>query len=127
MLNLRTGLSEAKKKIQPGVYTSEVTDVHWAPGYVEGKAIEVRYRLSNDNGNEFPFKETFLVDPDHERSAKFFNYLAENGIEDVEEFVGCHERVTIMRDVVNGATFANIVNREFITEGGKVVDDSVEV
>ena len=127
MFNLRRGLSEAKKKIQPGEYVSEVVNIRWAPGYVEGKAIEIRYRLSNDSGNDFPFKETFLVDPEHERSAKFFNYLAENGIEDVEEFVGCHERVTVMRDVVNGATFANIVDREFITDGDKITDDTVEI
>ena len=116
MFNLRRGLAEAKKKIKPGVHVSEVIEIRWAPGYVEGKAIEVKYKLTDEDDNVFPFKETFLTDPEHARSAKFFTYLEDNGLDDIENFVGVKERVTIMRDVANGATFSNIVDREFLID-----------
>ena len=105
-----------KAKLIPGDYTSIVESVDWAEGYVKGKAIKISYHLTSKSGSEFEFSEIFWVHGSS-RSNDFDKYLKKNGIEDIADFVGCEENLTLMNDIRNGKTYLNIVDRKFIAHG----------
>ena len=105
-----------KLKLVPGDYTSTVKSVDWADGYIKGKAIKISYHLTSKSGSEFEFSEVFWV-RGSSRSVDFNEYLKSNGIFNVDDFVGCEEKLTLMNDVRNGKTYLNIVDREFIAHG----------
>jgi hypothetical protein len=49
------------------------------------------------------------------RTNKFEDYLTSNNIDSLDDFVGCHERLTFQNvEAYNGKTYINIVEREFI-------------
>lgn len=105
-----------KAKLSPGDYTSIVKSVDWAEGYVKGKAIKVTYILTSESGSEFEFSEIFWVHGGN-RSRDFDKYLNDNRIDNIADFVGCKEKLTLMNDVRNGKVYLNIVDREFIAHG----------
>lgn len=105
-----------KLKLVPGDYTSTVKSVDWADGYVKGKAIKISYHLTSKSGSEFEFSEIFWVHGGN-RSRDFDKYLNDNRIDNIADFVGCKEKLTLMNDVRNGKVYLNIVDREFIAHG----------
>lgn len=113
-------------KLVPGDYTSIVKSVDWAEGYVEGKAIKLSYHLTSKSGSVFEFSEIFWVHGSS-RSDNFDKYLKSNGISNVDDFVGCEEKLTLMNDIRNGKTYLNIVNRKFIAHGKGGASNGVEV
>ena len=104
-----------KNKLRPGEYDAVVVSLTDAAGYVPGDAFTIAYELQRED-NIFRFKETFINDLYDPRTAKLINYLADNGIsaDDLNTFVGCHEKVTLLKEVIPGrGTFLNIVDRHF--------------
>ena len=115
-----------KAKLSPSDYTSIVKSVDWAEGYVKGKAIKVTYILTSESGSAFEHSEVFWV-RGSSRSVDFDKYLNDNGIDNIADFVGCKEKLTLMNDVRNGKVYLNIVDREFIAHGEAGASNGLEV
>ena len=105
-----------KNTLRPGEYESIVVSLTDADGYVPGNAFTLTYELQRDD-SVFLFRETYINDLGDPRTAELLNYLADNGItlENIDVFVGCHEKVTLLKEVKLGrGTFLNIVDRHFV-------------
>ena len=122
MFDFNTKKSPPKKRgLKPAEYTSHVNSVAWAPGYREGDAFEVCYTLTNSDGEAFPYKELFYCNGPNNRTEGFYDYLAKHGINSIEAFVGCNEKLTILKRVKDNRTFLTIDHREFLGSGGTTV------
>lgn len=115
-----------RAKLKPGEYTSTVKSVDWADGYVKGKAIKIAYDLVAKDGSEHEFSEIFWVNGS-DRSGDFNQYLKDHGINHVDDFVGCKEKLTLLNDIHKGKTYLNIVEREFVSLGEDGDSDALEV
>ena len=112
-----------KKNLLPiGVYDSIVTDVCWAEEYRKHSTIRISYELTDKTGKQFPHSELFRISHPTDRTKEFSDYLEENGIIDWTDFVGCHEKLSIKRDVKG--SFRTIDEREFIS--GPTTDAETE-
>lgn len=119
MLRLTKKAAATVKKpgLRPGIYTSTVVSVESAPGYAEGHAQQVSYELADSAGNVYTYREIFrTAEPVGQRSENFFDYLADNGITEWEQLVGCQERVTLLYEFVGSRKYLNIVERQFAYE-----------
>ena len=106
---------KAEKKLPPeGVYNSVVIDVRWAENYEPETAYEIEYRITAEDGTVYRHKEIFKTDLRNKRTAKFENYLAQNGINDLDDFKGQEEKLTFKHVSKDGNVFFNIDNREFV-------------
>ena len=117
MLDLRKRRlgKQGRKKLPEGVYDSVVIDVTWAAGYAPEEAYEIIYEITDNEGNKYRHREIFKTNRRNLRTAEFEEYLAENGIEDLADFKGKHERLTFAyQEAYNGSNYFNIVEREFI-------------
>ena len=112
-LSLRKRGKAGKQLLPDGVYDSVVVDVKWADGYEAEEAYEVTYELTSKEGKVYRHREIFKNDVKNKRTAAFEDYLADNGIEDLLDFKGKCEKLTIQRVKVGSREFANIVDREF--------------
>lgn len=113
-LSARNRGNAGKQLIPDGVYDSVVTDVHWAEGYEPEEAYEVNYELTSQNGKVYRHREIFKTDERNKRTAAFEAYIFGNGIADLADFTGKHEKLTIKRVKIGEREFANIVDREFV-------------
>lgn len=104
-----------KQGIRPGTYTARITDVCWTSGYVVGKAFTVKSVLISSNGTELTYEEIFYNSRKNARSAAFFDYLEDNGIGDLADFVGCTEEVVIAKNTDGFKTFNTIEKRTFVS------------
>ena len=105
----------AGKQILPdGVYDSVVVDVKWADGYDPEEAYEITYRVTSEDGKVYQHREIFKTDEKNRRTAAFEDYLADNGVDNLSDFNGKREKLTIKRVKVGAREFANIVDREFL-------------
>lgn len=122
MVNLNTLAKKrnasGNKKLHHGSYKSRVKDVCWSEGHVEGVAFDVIYELTDAKGNTFDFKEKFFTE-NNTRTEDFCNYLFENGIVELSDFVDCEEQVTLQIDVKNNRSFFTITTRNFIQLSNK--------
>ena len=104
----------SQQQARPGVQDSVATSVTEPEGYAPCTAIEITYRLTDSAGRVSSHREIFITGgkriPD--RTLDFEDYLDANGIEDYSDFVGCAERLTMVK---NGL-YLNIVNREFVSK-----------
>lgn len=100
----------AKKRLVAGRYTAEVTFCDYHPEYLNGSAIKVVYRLTNENGDEFDFPETFFNDMENPRTASFSKHLADIGIDPdhFQDFVGVREAFELKKNVHNNRTVLSI-------------------
>lgn len=115
MVNLKNLNKKKKNQVHPGTYVSMVVSVEDAPGYVAGEAIKISYELTSQTGKINKFSEVFWT-ANVTRSDEFFDYLADNGIETLDDFVGCVEEVEILRRVTNnGFAAPSIVKRTFVS------------
>lgn len=103
-----------KQLLPDGVYDSVVIDVQWADGYESEEAYEITYRVTSEDGKVYQHREIFKTDERNKRTAAFEDYLADNGIIDLSDFIGKREKLTVKRVKVGTREFANIVDREFI-------------
>ena len=113
-LSKRNRGNAGKQLIPDGVYDSVVIDVKWADGYVAEEAYEVTYELTSENGKAYRHREIFKTDERNKRTAAFEDYLADNGITNLSDFNGKHEKLTLQHVKVGSREFANIVDREFV-------------
>ena len=119
MLNLkkrRLG-KQGNKKLPEGIYDSVVIDVRWADGYTLEEAYEVIYEITDGEGCAYRHREIFKTNSRNLRTTEFEEYLADNGIEDLEEFKGKREKLTFeYQEAYNGKSYFNIKEREFVNE-----------
>lgn len=128
MLDLTKFNTKKKKTLSTGFHFSRVDDVYWSKGFIEGQAIEIKYTITDTDGTEHEFKETFYNDDSNERTNEFFEYLKQHGIDDINEFVGCTEEVDIRKNATNRGVFKTIYRRKFIsksTSSATVTSDEV--
>lgn len=107
-------LQYRQQQARPGNQDSVVTSVTEPEGYTPGTAVKITYRLTDSAGRVSSHHETFIIGgkriPD--RTYDFNEYLDANGIEYYDDFVGCAERLTMVK---NGL-YLNIVKREFVSK-----------
>lgn len=116
MLDLQKKVSKSKKNnVRPGNYTAKVTNICWTPGYVKGKAITITYELVSSSGKSYPFEELFFNSRQNSRTDEFMAHLEAAGIDDINDFVGCTEEVTIAKTADAYHSFSTISDRQFIS------------
>lgn len=96
---------EAKKpRLRNGEYLATVTFCDFSDKYLNNSGIEVRYTLEDKAGNSFDFKEFFKTSLKAPRTYSFFCHLEELGIDldNLTEFVGVREYVTLKRNFAEG-------------------------
>lgn len=113
-----------KPRLVPGTYDSTITSIEDAPGFVANSAVKISYLLEK-NGATFEFSEVMMISARHKRTADFMKYLEDNGYdpEYLGDLIGVKERVEILKeDMGLRGIHLNIVNREFIKDGGDGAD-----
>ena len=107
-------------KLKPGIYTSTVVNIDFRLDYDDEYAILVEYTVEDDNGNEYPFKETFFNVINNYRTQKFYSYLIDNGIslQNYRTFIGCTEEFILEEIVKDNVPFITIRERKFIAKAG---------
>ena len=117
-LEKRRRQRRSPKKLPEGVYTSVVIEVRWADGYDDPEeAYEVIYEITDESGNIYRHREIFKNNALSERTSKFEDYLTDNGIKNLDDFVGNREKLSFSYVKANGNEFFNITDREFIGNG----------
>ena len=118
MLNLKDRNRGIFSKLVPqGTHIAEVLSVEWCDSdrYGFEGAYEVIYQITTEDGRVFRHREVFKTTLNNKRTRDFENYLADNGIENLDDFVGKREKLTFQHKIVDGYTFSNIVKREFLS------------
>lgn len=113
-----------KARLTPGSYVSTIVSIEEAPGFVANSAVKISYLLEK-NGATFEFSEVMMISARHKRTADFMKYLEDNGYdpEYLGDLIGVKERVEILKeDMGLRGIHLNIVNREFIKDGGDGAD-----
>ena len=114
-LQKKAGNAAHTSNVPVGKYNSVVLSVEEPKDFAPGEKAIIRYELTNDKGEKFSFKDEYLIRRATPRTYELFEYLAEYGIDDLEDFVGCEEEVEIlMRSGRYGQNFASICSREMI-------------
>ena len=115
-LSLSAAFSDKKaaNRLKVGTYQSEVVSVAYSSEHANNSALEIHYRLTAGNGDQFDFKEYFFLKPLNARSRSFLTYLKNHGIDldDLETFVGCHETLVLKRSTTS--KFLTIESRSFL-------------
>lgn len=101
------------ESVPHGKYSCRCDEVIWAPGYKPGSAFKMTYTLTNSAGEEFSLKEIFY-NSNTARTCEFFEYLIENGFQDVFDFEGSTEEVEIGYSVSGYKRFNGIISRSFV-------------
>ena len=113
--NIRT---RKKSSLRPGTYRSEVKSVSYDEAYANETMLKFTYCLQDKQGNTYSFLERFENRRENPRSADFFDYLDRNGIslDELEQFEGCRESLTLRWNLRHGKKFLTITNREFLAD-----------
>ena len=122
-LSKRKKISQ-KNKIKPAQYPSVVKAVEETDGYIEGTSVTIRYILTDCNGKKLEYSELFHITERNKRTCDFLDYLEENGIEDLADFVGCQEMLTLAKDGTRNGLI-RICEREFLDKEVDSVDVGV--
>jgi len=117
MLDLQKLSNNTSKKnnVRPGTYTATVTDICWTPGYVEGRAFTIHYELVSNSGKSYEYSETFFNTRRNARTDEFLDHLNAAGIEDINDFVGCVEDITIAKTADAYRSYSTISDRQFVS------------
>lgn len=111
----KSSKSKSLKKAPAGTYESSVKKVSWAEGAENEEAFEIVYDLENADGEKYWHREKFKNTEKNPRTWKFFEYLLDNGIEDLDDLVGKKEQMVLEeREGYDGNTYVNITARAFI-------------
>ena len=119
-MSVKKGKPSPKMKVKLNEpYSAKCVSVEPAPGYMPGKAILIKYQLTDTAGNTLPHKETFHCSDDvyNERTEKFVDYLNDNGISNVHDLIGCTEEFIFLKDVTKRGTAIVIAQRKLISKG----------
>lgn len=103
--------------IKPGIYEATVTACGYDDSYAGDGAIRVAYELIGSNGKTFNHSEVFFDNDYNDRTWEFKEHLYDIGIteDNLEDFVGCKERIVVKKIVRNNRALPGIVEREFIS------------
>ena len=116
-LQKKATTTSKKHDLHPGTWMSTVISAKSAPCYAKGHAQQICYELTDSAGNVYPYQEIFrTVEPVGQRSEDFFDYLADNGITEWDQFVGCQEVLTLEYEFKPSGRFLNITKRQFVYE-----------
>ena len=108
-----TTANTRKDHIPPNIYPSTVVKVEYDTRYKDGAYI-LTYLLQGKS-KTYTYEERFIDNTRFARTRKFYRYLAKNGIDEVEDFEGCHEEVDLRWDFTNtGKRELTIADRTFI-------------
>ena len=118
-------LAYAKKSInstpnssaRPGEYDSILVDIKPNPKFVDGDAFIFSYELTDlKTGDKFQKSETIFNRFDNPRLKTILDHLKDHeiAIENVEDLLGMHEKLTLKYEVVGTRAYCNIIDREFI-------------
>ena len=102
---------------RPGVYLSTLVEITPAPGYRDGDAYVFTYSLTDKNsGAQYVKKETFFNNAQNERFDNLITKIEAHGfvINDIDDFLGLHEEVVLMKEVNNNVPYLNVYDRTFI-------------
>ena len=108
--------SKKSKKIT-GVFKSEVTKFYYEnKHHIPDTYLIVEYKLTDESGAEYEYKESFLDNGRNDRADDFFYYLEENGIpyENRFDFLGREEELDIRIDSSTNSLLSTIYTRKFI-------------
>lgn len=108
-------------KLKPGQYTAKVTNVEWAPGYINHSAFKVSYELTDAKGKTFTYSEIFFTNDENDRTAEFYEHLGQNDIPNLGGYAGCTEVVEIGKDVQHNKARLTIYKRTFISQDDEKV------
>ena len=104
--------------IAPGTYNSTVVGVDFDDRYRDG-AYVIKYEV-DIGGKKAHHSEIFVDNPRFTRTRDFYNYLEDNGIDDIEEFKGCCEEIRIKWNFTNsGQRKLTIDSRKFLGFGAQ--------
>lgn len=118
--------SPKKKFAPPGTYDSILTKIEPAPGFETGHAFTFFYELTDViTGKKFTKSEVILNDYHNSRFKTIIDSITDEGInvENIEDLLHMHERITIKKVVSNGHPYSNIVERSFL--GFKRLEDAI--
>ena len=102
-----------KETVHPGIYPSKVSKVEYDERYADGAYI-ITYELQGKN-KQLNHQELFIDNIRFERTFEFYNYLMENGITCVEDFLGCSEELDLRWKFTNtGKRELTVNTRKFI-------------
>lgn len=113
-----------KARLAPGSYVSTIVSIEEAPGFVANSAVKIDYLLEKE-GTTFEFSEIMMISARHKRTADFMKYLEDNGYdpEYLGDLIGAKERIELLKeDKGSRGVHLNIVNREFVKDGGETED-----
>ena len=108
--------SNKKKTIPTGEYTSTVDKVVWNDEYKANQVFDIHYTLEDKDGKKYAHWERFFNKRGNTRTQAFLDYLDDNNIEEIEDFEGCVERVTVKKDVGKYKTLPSIDDRVLISK-----------
>lgn len=90
-----------RDRVKAGSYVSTVDRISYDEDYVDKQAFRIEYTLVNQDGDSISYSEIFHYNDRNERTAQFFDYLEENGIDfnedDLPDLVGLREHVTLKK------------------------------
>ena len=108
--------SNKKQMVEAGTYTGKVLSVKEPEAYVPGDRIVIKYALTDKMGNVFQYEETFLLRRINERTVEFDEYLEQNGVKFIDDFVGCEEELVIKLETTSrGESLPTIVSRKMLS------------
>ena len=114
-----------KPRLVPGTYLSTITSIEEAPGFAANSAMKISYLLEK-GGTTFEFSEVMMISASYKRTADFMKYLIDNGYdpEYLGDLIGVRERIDLLKEDKGPGrgVHLNIVNREFIKDGGDGAD-----
>lgn len=113
-LRKRTNSSPTNRLKVNCCYHSEVTGIEWVKGSIKKSMFDVYYSLADENGEVFEYKERFFNRADNLRCTELFDYLLAHDIEDLFDFIGCHEELTFGKNVKHNRVFLEISERKFL-------------
>lgn len=130
MASIQARLAQAtakssKDQIPPAIYPSTVVKVECDDRYKDGAYI-ITYELLGKK-KTYTHQECFVNNLRFERTRTFYQYLDDNGIEYVEDFVGCREEVDLRWNFSHtGKRELTITDRKFFGHSVKP-DDAADV
>ena len=84
------------KSIPPAIYPAEVIKVEFDTRYVD-TAVIITYRLKGET-RDYTYVDRYIMNARFKRSRQFYRYLANNGIQNEDDYVGCHEQLDLRWD-----------------------------
>ncbi len=109
--------TKSRTAIRPGTYEAIVTACGYDDSYAGDGAFSVTYELTSGNGKKIKHSEVFFDNDYNDRTWAFKEHLYNLGItvENLDDFVGCKERIIVKKIVRNNRALPGIVEREFIS------------